>query len=227
MRSWEHLYALTPLDLDKVAAHNDYIQHWSILNNPYYFTGIFAGAVTPAAHNFIVELMSNRSAENPGGELPADILKSFFSVEGEPGNFKHTYGQNRIPENWYKRPVGNAHTIPDVFEDLLTNNAMYPGLLRFGGNTGETDTFTGLDLESITGGVFNAENLLEGNNLACFLLQASVTNQPGLVEGALDFYLKQISPMLADLGCEQLSFEEGNIGEFPGASYKGTGVSKK
>lgn len=226
MRSYEHLYALTPLTLDKVNGHNDYIQQYSILNNPYYFTGIVAALVTPAAESFVVNFMSNHSAENPGGELPGDILNSFFSVTGTPGDFTHTYNQERIPDNWYKRPAANAYSLLNVVEDLVAGNAVYPGLLRFGGNIGATDTFTGLDLVNLTGGVLNADTLLEGNNLACFLLQATTSLEPNLIEGALDFLLDKLSPMLANLGCPQLNFETEATSVFPGASYKGTGVSK-
>lgn len=43
----------------------------------------------------------------------------------------------RIPDNWYKRPTLNAYNIPEVLNDVFVNNAMYPGIVRFGGNTGE------------------------------------------------------------------------------------------
>ena len=78
MRSWERLYPLAAseggLTLDKVAGHNVYVHQWSVLNNPYYFSGPFSGAVTPAAHNFVINFMSNRSAENPGGVLDENVL---------------------------------------------------------------------------------------------------------------------------------------------------------
>lgn len=53
--------------LDDVAAQSDYVTRWSILNNPYYFSGPFSGMVAPAAHNFVIHFMSNHSAEQPGG----------------------------------------------------------------------------------------------------------------------------------------------------------------
>ena len=43
--------------------------------------------------------MSNRSEENKGGILNGEVLKSFFSVTGEPGSFVHTPGHERIPNN--------------------------------------------------------------------------------------------------------------------------------
>jgi hypothetical protein len=59
--------------------------------------------------------MSNHSAENPGGYLDRETLKSFFAVSGEPGSFTINRGYERIPTNWYRRPSTSAHTIPEVF----------------------------------------------------------------------------------------------------------------
>lgn len=102
LRSWNRLFPLADsedgLTLDKVAGHNDYEHQWSILNNPYYFKGPFSGLVTVAAHNFVVNFMSNHSEEAPGGYLDGDVLKTFFGVTGEPGSFKYNFGQERIPE---------------------------------------------------------------------------------------------------------------------------------
>jgi hypothetical protein len=57
--------------------------------------------VQPAAYTFIYRFMANKSAEYPQGKLNGDILKSFFSITGEDGNFKYTEGWERIPDNWY------------------------------------------------------------------------------------------------------------------------------
>jgi hypothetical protein len=125
MRSWEHLYNLAEeYTLDDAAAQSDYVTRWSILNNPYYFSAPFAGLVAPAAHNFVINFMSNHSAEKPGGTLTRDVLKQFFAVTGEPGSFEHHRGQERIPDNWYKRPLANAYNIPETLTDVFTNNAV-------------------------------------------------------------------------------------------------------
>jgi hypothetical protein len=50
---------------------------------------------------------------------------------------------------------------------------MYPGIIRIGGNAGnagKTDSFAGVDLTDLTGGVFNLATLADGNNGACCLL---------------------------------------------------------
>ena len=129
--------------------------------------------------------MSNHSAANPGGELTRSTLKSFFSVTGEPGSFVHNRGQERVPLNWYRRPSANPHTLPQVFTDLLHTEAAYPGTIKFGGNTGKVNTFTGINTADLTGGVFNGATLLQGNNLACFFLQASQAGMSDAAQPAL------------------------------------------
>lgn len=129
--------------------------------------------------------MSNHSAENPGGVLTRKVLKSFFAVTGEPGSFVHNRGQERIPDNWYKRPALNAYNIPEVLNDVFINNAMFPGIVRFGGNTGTVDSFAGVDVTDLTGGAFNLADLAEGNNGACFLLQASMQGLPDATDPLL------------------------------------------
>jgi hypothetical protein len=233
MRSWEHLYQLAEeYTLDEMAAQSDYVTRWSILNNPYYFSGAFSGMVAPAAHNFVVNFMSNHSAENPSGFLTRDVLKSFFAVSGDaPGRFVHNRGQERIPDNWYKRPFSNAYNIPEVLLDVQTNNAMYPGIVRIGGNTGTTNSFAGVDLTDLTGGAFNAGDLADGNNAACFLLQASMAGLPdisnpllGAVGSVLGWATQQLGPLSSKFGCPQLAtFDNQLFNQFPGASYKGSG----
>ena len=95
-------------------------------------------------------------------------------------NFQQTHspGQERIPLNWYRRPTTSQYNAVEVVADLVISNAAYPGILRVGGNTGTTDSFTGVDLEDLTGGVFNAETLTDGDNAACFLYQATLAAMP-------------------------------------------------
>lgn len=62
---------------------------WSIANNPYYFSAQFAGVlVAPAAYNFVINFMSNHTADEPSGYLDGDVFKQFFSVTGDYPNFK-------------------------------------------------------------------------------------------------------------------------------------------
>lgn len=215
---------------NEAAAQSDYVTRWSIMNNPYYFSAPFSGLVAPAAHNLVINLMSNHSAEVPGGTLTRDTLKSFMSVVGEPGSFEQVRGHERIPDNWYRRPTLDAHNIPEVLVDLFLNNGIYPGIVRIGGNTGKVNTFTGVDLQNLTNGAYNLETLSQGNNGACFLLQASLAGLPDAADPALGaagsllgWVTQQLGPTAEKLGCPQLSsFENTLFNSFPGASYTGT-----
>ncbi|KAF2208184.1 hypothetical protein CERZMDRAFT_87914 [Cercospora zeae-maydis SCOH1-5] len=229
MHRWNRLYSLTNdasgLTHDKVASQAYYTAQYSLLNNPYYFSAPFSGLVAPDAHNFVVHFMSNRSQENMGGILNTEVLKSFFSVTGEPGSFVHTPGHERVPDNWYKRPTSQPMNTVDTNVDTVINNQMYPGIIRFGGNTGTVNSFVGVDTGDLTSGVFNGDSLLEGNNLSCFFLQAS---QAGLSDAAdpllqpigqiQRFLNAQLGPQIKALGCPQLgSFDNSLFGNFPGA----------
>jgi len=87
-RRFEHFYNLAETySQAEAAAHSDYNTRWSILNNPYYFSGPVSSIVTTGAYNFVINFMSNHSEEVPGGTLDRETLKSFFAVEGEPGSF--------------------------------------------------------------------------------------------------------------------------------------------
>jgi len=212
-RRFEQFYNLgETYGFAETAAHSDYNTRWSIMNNPYYFSAPFAGLVAPAAHNFVINFMSNHSAETPGGTLDRETLKSFFAVSGEPGSFTINRGQERVPLNWYRRPSTSQHTIPEVFNDLGVNNRAYPGIVKFGGNTGTTNSFTGIDTGDLTGGVFNGASLLEGNNGACFLYQAALAGMPsaavpalGELGSVLGWALDQFGPAMKALECPQLA----------------------
>lgn len=155
----------------------------SIDNNPYFFNGPFSGVlVQPAAYTFIYRFMGNKSYEYPEGRLNQDVLKSFFSITGTTGKFKWTEGYEKIPDNWYKRAIGDEYTIPFFLTDVLAAAAQYPQFLSVGGNTGTKNSFTGIDVTNLSGGLFNGASLLQGNNLECFLFQALVQGGPDLIE---------------------------------------------
>ena len=121
--------------------------------------------------------------------------------------------------------------IVDTNVDTVINNAMYPGIIRFGGNTGTTNSFVGVDTGDLTSGAFNGQSLLQGNNLACFFLQAS---QAGLADAAFpllqpvgqitSFLQENLGPQASALGCPQLaSFSNELFQKYPGAGYKAPG----
>ncbi|KAH7403684.1 Chloroperoxidase [Cadophora sp. MPI-SDFR-AT-0126] len=198
----------------------------SIERNPYFFNGPFSGiAVQPAAYTFIYRFMGNKSAEHPEGVLNQEVLKSFFSITGTSGNFQWTEGYERIPDNWYKRAIGDEYTIPFFLTDLLAAALEYPQFLNIGGNTGKVNTFTGIDFEDLTGGVFNLATLAEGNNLACFVLQGAVQFLPDSLLGAVGgvgALLGQLNGVLggalSNLACPTLDqVNKDQFAQFPGA----------
>jgi len=104
----------------------------------------------------------------------------------------------------------------------------YPELFSLGGNTGTVNSFTGVDLGTLTGGIFHAETLLEGNNLACFLLQAAQqgasSSLAGLLASIVDPVLtlvnNAISPVTTALACPAMfPWDTSVFSGFPGASY--------
>lgn len=79
-----------------------------------------------------------------------------------------------------------------------------------GGNTGTTNSFVGLDPSDLTGGVFNAATLAEGNNLMCYGLQLTIQQTPDLLSGVL-------AGITNSLGCPALTkIQDDQFDQFPG-----------
>lgn len=139
---------------------------------------------------------------------------------------KQSPGHERIPENWYKRAIGDEYTIPFYALDLNAAALEHPQFLSIGGNTGKTNSFTGVDLEDLTGGLYNTQTLLEGNNLACFGFQAAVQFAPDLLKGLVKDLTTPLGQLgdalnsaLNGLGCPQLggdAWDESSFSQFPG-----------
>lgn len=100
----------------------------------------------------------------------------------------------------------------------------HPQFLSVGGNTGKVNTFTGVDPANLTGGVFTASNLLQGNNLICFGLEASLQEAPDILSGlysdvdsALDALGTAIDQATNGLGCPQLNeIDKSQFNQYPG-----------
>jgi len=198
----------------------------SVNTNPYFFYSPFAGIlVSPAAYSFPPRMMANHSEEYPDGYLDRQTFASFFGVTGDnENNFVVRQGWERIPDNWYKRPIDDEFSIPDFLVDVLEHAAYYPRLLSFGGNTGEVNTFAGVDLANLTGGVFDTATLLEGNNLECFAFQIALAAGPDLlgstftdVQKALTPLADKVAQLLGNAGCPQLqSIDSSMFEQYPG-----------
>lgn len=88
-------------------------------------------------------------------------------------------------------------------------------------NTGTTNSFTGVDVSDLTGGIFNSKTLLQGNNLACFVYQLSAQAKPDILLGALDALTSAIGNIIGALGCPQLqAIDQKQLQKFPGYTKK-------
>ncbi|CAE6518622.1 unnamed protein product [Rhizoctonia solani] len=197
----------------------------SISENPHFFYGPFSGLIaSAAAHAFVTRLMSNHSAEAPDGILNHETLKSFFAVSGGSANLTYQAGYERIPDNWYRRPTDYILPLFDL--DLVAAGLKYPQFLSVGGNTGNVNSFAGVNLGNITGGVYNTVNLLQGNNLVCFGFQAAQQAIPDVLKGvlgdltaALGLWTTKITPILSGLSCPELTKYDGAVFKtYPGSS---------
>jgi hypothetical protein len=202
----------------------------SLDNNPYFFSGPFTGVlVAPAAFEFIFRFMSNKSEENPEGYLNGDVLMSFFAMtKNDDGSFTNNPGQERIPDNWYKRAVGDEYGIPFLNLDTVEAGLKYPKFLSIGGNTGTVNSFVGVQPEDVSGGVYNAQSMTQGNNLACFAMQFATQAAPDLIKGsgvlsdltdAMANLTGALSQAVQGLSCPQLTkVDESQFAQFPGYS---------
>ncbi|KAM3071057.1 hypothetical protein ACMFMG_009964 [Clarireedia jacksonii] len=231
MSQWEELYA-QPLgpngyDLTTLTPFRAKRFQQSIDNNKNFFNGPFTGVlVQPAAYTFIYRFMSNKSAEYPEGYLDGEVLKSFFSITGTPGNFTWTEGHEKIPDNWYKRAIGDEYSIPYLTKDFLAAALQYPEFVSIGGNTGKVDTFTGVDVEDLTGGVYNAQTLLQGNNAICFAYQFAQQAAPDLLKGLFSNITQPLAQLndalgkvFSTLSCPQLEkIDTSQFASYPGST---------
>ncbi|KAF2228837.1 Cloroperoxidase [Viridothelium virens] len=212
-------------DLDLLTDYRATRFQESIDNNPYFFNAPFSGvAAQPAAWSFIYRFMANKSAEYPEGRLTGDVLKSFYSITGEDGDFTYTPGHERIPDNWYTRHPVDAYTIPYFSLDAVAQLVKYPEFGSIGGNTGTTNSFVGIDPSNLTSGVYSASNLAEGNNLLCYALELTTQETPDLLSGlftdisaAQDQIGSALNNATNSLGCPQLnSINKDQFSQFPG-----------
>ncbi|CZR64239.1 uncharacterized protein PAC_14137 [Phialocephala subalpina] len=122
-------------------------QH-SITTNPNYFSPAYAGiAFTFGAHMFAYELLANHSAEYPRGFVKLEVFESFSSSTRDANNkLVFTYGHERVPENWYHRADDDAWTLTDILISIAQQCLSYPSNCQVGGNTGEVNSFSGVDL---------------------------------------------------------------------------------
>lgn len=135
-----------------------------------------------------------------------------------------------MSQNWYRRPSSQQYqAVGGVFGDLAPSFLAYPNSFRIGGNTKGVNTYEGVNLTSLTGGVYNTDNLFQGNNLACFGYLALQQAVPDFVStGALQAADKLLNPYLSAafgaLNCPEVAkFNNNDLNNYPGKNYSPTG----
>ncbi|RDA90100.1 hypothetical protein CP533_2565 [Ophiocordyceps camponoti-saundersi (nom. inval.)] len=235
---WKEWYNMSP---DPVGNYNWWLMSKrgvkafedSKRDNPFFWRGPVSGLII--ANGVLTlppALMANHSAMglNPLGHLTKDIIKSFYGVYGDEPNFEYREGWERIPNNWYRRPVD--YTLVDFLLGGQAMAAMHPQLLSMGGNIGRVNTFTGLDLSDLFGGAFHSYNLLRGNASICVGLHVLKTLTPSpfssvyanfvvplkLIEEAINPLFKVMNcPVFEDLSLGGTTAWDAIKGRFPGA----------
>lgn len=163
--------------------------------------------------------MANHSEEDPIGTLTYDVIQSWFGIQGENGAYTAPFGHERIPENWYRRSTTAPYTIPYFLGDVVNFAALHPKFLDIGGNLdGKTNNFAGVNLQNLTGGLFNSADLLKGNNLGCFAFQAAAqVKADAVLLDLLNQLQDAVGDIVTQLGCPQLqAIDEAELEMFPG-----------
>ncbi|KAK6216308.1 hypothetical protein LQW54_003699 [Pestalotiopsis sp. IQ-011] len=229
---------LTSDDVGDIAA-----ARWqeAVATNPYFWYGPLTGYL-PRTGGFALtaRTMSNYSEGSLQGVITKDMFKSFFAVVDDAtaaSGMVYQRGHERMPDNWFRRPI--PWGLVDLNLDVLKWSERHPFLLDVGGNTGEINTFTGLDLSNITGGLLNTASLLEGNNLICFSLEIAKTFGPnslstlykllsvpaGILTDALSTPLLDLScPVYADLSDQGDGIAASLLATYPGAQKAGSAL---
>lgn len=163
-------------------------------------------------------------------------MKSFWAVyddDRQPSGLVYKKGHEQIPSNWYRIPVD--YSLVQLNVDLLEWYVTHPATLSIGGNMGKVDSFVGLDLTNITGGILNSGSILEGNGLMCFVLEVVKTFAPNslgtlftVLAKPLELVTDTIAAPILSLACPE--FEDLQTGgkdlwakliAFPGAAKAG------
>ena len=92
-----------------------------------------------------------------------------------------------------------------------------------GGNTRKPNTFMGVNISNLTGGAYNAQALLKGNNAICFAFQFVQVATPEILEELLANVLSAVQklnevldPIFASLACPSaIQFDMGLLRSFP------------
>ncbi|KAH9863940.1 hypothetical protein J1614_009873 [Plenodomus biglobosus] len=173
---------------------------YSVAHNPDFYYGPITGMVSRnAGYFFLGRLLSNHTDEHPDGILTQEIFKKFFAVYDDGnGGMEYREGHETFPENWYR--IKGEYGLLPLNLDIVRWVSQHPELGSIGGNTGKVNTFTGIDLSNVTGGILNAATLLENNNLLCFVFEVLKTFLPNSLSPllkTLEVPIKLVTDVLA------------------------------
>lgn len=158
---------------------------------------------------------------------------SFYGVVEENGKMVYKEGHEQIPANFYRRPLD--YSLVEFNLDVVALILKYPELASIGGNLGDVDSFAGVDVGNITGGVLNALSLQDGNNVICLVLEivrAFVPKTLSKLFSIIEVPLKLVDdlvapivslscPVFPDLTLDDTNLYDGLLGKFPGAKKSG------
>ncbi|KAH7014282.1 Chloroperoxidase [Microdochium trichocladiopsis] len=208
--------------------------------NPLFYYGPYTGLIVRnAGFLFGIRLLSNHTDEYPlGGHMDRETFKSLWGVTTLPdGTLKYNKGWERIPANWYR--TRSDYGFVELNLDLLSWIAKHPELASIGGNMGTTNSFTPVDLANLSGGVFNVDTMLQGNNLMCFTLEIVKAFAPNSLSSLFTTLAKPLQMItdavavpLLNLGCPAMHELEANgsnilaglLSKFPGAQKSGSAL---
>lgn len=164
------------------------------------------------------------------------MLKSMWGVSGPEDNMTYTRGSEQIPANTYRRR--SQYSVADLWVDIIDQVVLkHTELFSFGGNVNGVNTFAGVDFADLTGGLWNSAQLLEGNNLECFLWQILREGAPSIIsslyataEPILVIILQFIDIAATSLSCNNSAFKDlavngTNLLTYLGDTYPGANRS--
>ena len=126
----------------------------------------------------------------------------------------YTPGHERIPNNWYRRPLGgvNGYSPVSFAGDLAHLAAEVPEAFSVDGDTGIVNSFDGVDLDDVTGGAYHTTDLTDRTKFVCSLYQLTLAFLPEWIRSeslgsglrrALSLLGYQTSPCF-DLSCAKI-----------------------
>ncbi|KAJ7649159.1 Chloroperoxidase [Mycena rosella] len=188
----------------------------SVATNPYFFFGPDSMVISTLTHLFVTNVLPNFDPAHPDGYLSDEDLYTLygFSIDND-GNLQYNTGHERIPEGWYRRPVDYTHV--QAASQIIALGKAAQRTLTPGGNMGEVNSFTPMDMAKLTDGAYTDKTLFEGNNTICFCFQVLQLAMPSQVLASAAFVAGGDTDLLQKWGCPQMKkLNEEMYNKYPG-----------